>query len=877
MVLRALLVLALLWPVSAAGQTRSGDPSAVLVEQLEQAGAAGSPDAVLALGVTPEASGLRMFAALVAPKPTRFIIKERDRATLQPEGESLLIEVFGEYGSQATITTWRADVVPLAGNGNVRRITEIEELTTVSGLYRLALNPAKQFELRNLTVQATDLSLEIPSGSAFVAETPEGPTAIVLLGRGRMRFAPSDAAERTQVRIFSGEDALATEFDAVFIRVRPGEAGDILPPAALKPVPVVAGDLRRASELFDGYIGQTFNLDLRDLSRDRWSLIPTIGDLIAEVRTRRLGSLTYARSTKDAEDISLFDRRRRRNIAVYASQQKLASRGRFYGEDELVDYDILRQDVEVAFSPDRMWVDGTATLEVRVRAFALATLTLRLAEPLIVRSVVAGEYGRLLHLRVIGQNSVLVNLPATVPRNGVIRLSIVYGGRLEPQQIERESIVLDRQANTQQEELYIPVEPQYVYSNRSYWYPQNTVTDYAISRLRVTVPAEFDVVASGVESGPPAPAPGPVPSGQRARRQFVYEAAQPLRYLACVISRFTKVSTREMLIGAENDPIAAKTVTLNVQANPRQASRARSLGDRAAAIYEFYGRLVGDAPYPAFTLAVTENDLPGGHSPAYFAILNQPLPLAPILWRNDPVAFDGYPPYFLAHEIAHQWWGQAIGWKNYHEQWISEGFAQYFAALYAEHDRGDEVFRGMLRQMRRWSIEQSPQGPIYLGYRLGHIKSEGRVFRAIVYNKGAMVLHMLRRLLGDEKFFGGVRQFYATWKFRKAGTDDFRVAMQKASGTDLTAFFDGWVYGSSVPVLGFSSAVSSSEARIRLEHRGAVMPTPVTVSISYADGSSEELVVAVTERVVERTIALRGTVRAIEANRDNGAVAEIGR
>ncbi len=876
MVLRALLVLALLWPATAVGQTRSADPAAVLVEQLEQAAAAGSPDAVLALGITPEASGLRMFAALAVPKPTRFIIKERDRAARDPDRESLLIEVFGEYDGQATITTWRADLAPGTGDATARRIAEIEELTTVSGLYKLALNPTKQFELRNLTVRGTDLTLDIPSGSAFVAETPEGPTAIVILGRGRMRFAPSDAAERTQVRIFGGDDALATEFEAVFIRVRPGEFVDLIPPAALKPVPVVSGDFRRASEVFDDYIGQTFNLDLRDMSRDRWSLIPTIGDLIAEVRTRRLGSLTYARSTKDPEDISLFDRRRRRNIAVYASPQKLASRGRFYGEDELVDYDVLRQDVEVAFSPDRMWVEGTATLELRVRAFALATLTLRLAEPLTVRSVVAGEYGRLLHLRVIGQNSVLVNMPATIQRNGIIRLTVVYGGRLEPQQIERESIVLDRQG-AQQEELYIPVEPQYVYSNRSYWYPQNTVTDYAISRLRVTVPAEFDVVASGVDSGPPAPAPGPVSPGQRARKLFVYEAAQPLRYLSCVISRFTKVTTREMLIGGEDNPVAAKAVTLNVQANPRQASRARSLAERAESIYKYYGQLIDDAPYPAFTLAVTESDLPGGHSPAYFAILNQPLPLSPIVWRNDPVAFDGYPPYFLAHEIAHQWWGQAVGWKNYHEQWISEGFAQYFAALYAEHDRGGDVFRGMLRQMRRWSIEQSPQGPVYLGYRLGHIKAEGRIFRAIVYNKGAMVLHMLRRLLGDEKFFAGIRQFYAAWKFRKAGTDDFRAAMQKASGTDLAAFFDGWVYGSSVPELGFSSAVTGSEAQIRFEHRGAIIPTPVTVSITYADGSTEELVVAVTERVVERTIPLRGAVRAIEANRDYGAVAEIGR
>jgi hypothetical protein len=875
MILRALLVLALLWPAVSPAQTRSVDPAAALVEQLEQAATAGSPDAVLALGVSPEASGLTMFAALAVPKPTRFIIKERDRAALQPAGESLLIEVFGEYGGQATITTWRLDAVPAGADGTTRRIGAIEELSTISGLYRLEINPAKQFEFRNVTVQATDMTLEIPAGSAFVAETPEGPTAIVLLGRGRMRFAPSDAAERTQVRIFSGDDALTTEFDAVFIRVRPAEFADILPPSSLQPARVDAGDLRRATEIFNEFIGQTFNLDLRDLSRERWSLIPTIGDLVAEVRTRRLGSLTYARSTKDAEDISLFERRRRKNIAVYASAQKLAMRGRFYSEDELVDYDVLRRDVDVAFSPDRMWVEGTATLDIRVRTFALATLTLRLADPLNVRSIVAGEYGRLLYLRVIGQNSVLVNLPATIPRNGTIRLTVTYGGRLEPQQIEREGLVLDQQGGSQvQEEVYIPVEPQYVYSNRSYWYPQNTVTDYAVSRLRIAVPADYDVVASGIERAPPSPIPAAAASGQRPRKQYLYEAPQPVRYLSCIISRFNRVTSREMLVKTDDSPAGATPVTLNVVANPRQVARSRSLADRAAAIFEYYGQLVGDAPFPSFTLAVTENDLPGGHSPAYFAILNQPLPLAPIVWRNDPVAFDGYQPYFLAHEVAHQWWGQGVGWKNYHEQWLSEGFAQYFAALYAERDRGDEVFRGMLRQMRRWSIEQSSQGPVYLGYRLGHIKSDGRVFRAVVYNKGAMVLHMLRRLMGDEKFFTGMRQFYTTWRFRKAGTDDFRQAMEKISGMPLEAFFDGWIYGSSIPVIGFTSAVSGNEAHVRFEHRGAVIPTPVTVTISYADGRSEEQVVAVTDRVVEHTIALRGAVRSIEANRDSASLAE---
>src|SRR6185437_3648652 len=94
--------------------------------------------------------------------------------------------------------------------------------------------------------------------------------------------------------------------------------------------------------------------------------------------------------------------------------------------------------------------------------------------------------------------------------------------------------------------------------------------------------------------------------------------------------------------------------------------------------------LVDDAPYPSATVAVVEDNRPGGHSPAYFAALHELLPGTPITWRNDPASFDNYPDFFLAHELAHQWWGQAVGWRTYHDQWLSEGFAQYFAALYAQ-------------------------------------------------------------------------------------------------------------------------------------------------------------------------------------------------
>jgi hypothetical protein len=899
MLLRVLVALACISAGSAAAhQEPQADPTTTLVLRLEQAAAARDWDAVLELAVDRDEAGIRTFASTIAHPQTRLIIKERDRSRLPSLDERLLIEMFIEYGSESAITTWRMDVTGGTGPDAEPRIAGMEQLTSVTGLYRLELNTAKQFDVRQLRFSAVDLTIDLPAGSAFVAEVSDGPTAVVLLGRGRMQFAPSDPAERTQVRIFSGQEVLSTDFDAVFIRLRPSEFDRFFTAGSLVPRAVDTRDLRRATSVFDEYVGHSLQLDLTDLSRDRWSLVPGYGDLIVEVRTRRLGSLTYTRASKEAEDISFFDRRRRRNIAVYASPQKLATRGRFYSEDDLAEYDVLRYDVDAAFAPERFWVNGTAMLRMRIRTHSLAALTLRLADPLVVRSIVSPEYGRLLHLRVVGQNSVIINFPTTLLRGTDFTLHITYGGRLEPQRIEGEGLTLP--AQDAREPIYIPIERHFLYSNRSYWYPQSTVTDYATARLRIAAPTEFDVIASGTPVGTPEPLPDEsLAPGLRSARLFEFEVDRPARYLSTVISRFTEVSSTSLFIGpparsltgsaaqpdeddgshsiARERDIEAGDVLLQVQANPRQVARARTMAERAASIFEYYGTLMGDAPYPSFTLAVTEGELPGGHSPAYFALVNQPLPLLQSTWRNDPVAFDGYPWFFLAHEIGHQWWGQAVGWKNYHEQWLSEGFAQYFAVLYAGHDRGDDLQASMFRQMRRWSMEQSDQGPVYLGYRLGHIRSDGRVFRALVYNKGAMVLHMLRRLLGDEMFFEGLRRFYTSWQFQKAGTDDLRQTMETVSGMELSAFFDAWIYGSDIPVIGFGSALSETEALVRFEHRAEIAPLPVTVSITYTDGRTEDFIVPVTEKVVERRLPLSGAVRSIDANRDHAALAEIGR
>ncbi len=865
------------------------------------------------------------FDAMVPQGITRVVVKERDRSALPGalpgEGYRLVVEVFIETGPRGRIATWRLDIRRPRGDdigGQPWRILSQDRLASIEGLHRLALHPEKQFAARNLVLNAVDFELRLPSGDVFVAETPEGWTALVLIGDGTMVFQPTPKEERGQLKLFAGVESLETPFTSAFIRVSPFDLEQRLTAAMLEPATFDSRTYRRGLALFEEGLPKSFNLDLSDLSRETWSLLPQPGDFVAEVSTRRFNDLTYARSSGEAEDVTLFQRARKRNIAAYASEEKLQSRGRFFNEDDLVDYDVIDYEIDTSFYPDREWLEGRTRLRLRAKE-SVSVLMLRFAESLNVSSVMSDQFGRLLFLRVRNQNTLLVNLPAPVARDFPITLTIAYAGRLERQRAQEESIDLGEaaastatdQRNPQPDDIpFVPAEPKWLFSNRNYWYPQNQVTDYATARVQITVPYEYQVVASGIlDPFSPAAAVGaPVENSSRVipRMAYSFTTPQPVRYLAFLVSKMSRVDAATVALDIEAPPASEpdmrgahtlqqqinrlnqiatatppiggrNTVQLSVDSNKRQEARSRDALVTGAEIFRLYSGLLGDAPYGALTLAMVEDDLPGGHAPGYFAMINNPPPVSAFNWRNDPAAFPGFPEFFLAHELAHQWFGQAVGWKNYHEQWLSEGFAQYMAALYAKERRGETAFRDVLRQFRRWAISDSDQGPVYLGYRLGHIKGESRVFRAIVYNKGAGVLHMLRRLIGDEAFFGGLRRFYADNRFKKAGTDDLRKAMETASSRDLGRFFERWIYDNEVPRLRFSSSIEGQELVVRLEQSGDIFDVPVTVGVTYADGKTAEFLVIADRAASEARFPLAGAVRSVEPNVDDAALAHFER
>ena len=848
---------------------------AALYARLEQALVAGESSQVLAL-VSPAAAAnadrLSAFAqSQTYLRAVRAVVRERDRAAIDDANEGagvrLLLEVFAEYaGGQAAARTWSIDASRTPADG-VWRLDDAEALSSADGLYRLALDPNKQFRVRDLTVRAEDLLITFPSGVAYATTASDGETGLVVLGDGTMQFTPKPAIEQGQLRIFSGDTELRAPIGATFLRYNPADRNEHIS-GALTEEPVSVSTLRRAQAVFDEEIGKSFGIELGDLSRERWSLVPPIGDFLAEIRTKgRFGTLTYVRSGGEAEDISVFQRARRRNIAVYSSTHRLKTRGsRSFSEDDEADYDVTHYSITSTIDPDRQTIDGRAEMRLTVRAPAIGTLTLRLAESLNIYGVVGDNgLGRLLALRVRGQSSVLVNLPRTLVRGTTVTLTVAYGGRLAGASPDREAVAVQQDAAIH-EEFALTAEPRLVYSNRSYWYPQSPVTDYATGVLRLTVPDKRACVASGM---PASGNPVRVTTPRGASLRYVFLINQPARYFSTVVSRLGLASDAEVS--------APAPVSVAVQANPRQMGRGRALSSQAAAILAVYGDVLGDYPYRTLTLAAVDDPLPGGHSPAYFALVNQPLPATKFTWANDPVAFEGYPQFFLAHEIAHQFWGGAIGWESYHEQWISEGFAQYFALLYAERSLDAERVEDIRRKLRTTATAYGDQGAIWLGYRLGHLQDDGRVFRALVYNKSALVLHMLRRWVGDDAFFRGLRALYAQSRYSKIGTRHVQHAFENESGQDLTRFFESWIRSADTPRLRASYEASGGSVSVRIDQLGPVMDVPVTVSVIYPSGAAEDHLVKLSEGSTFVTLPASGPVRSIELNRDEQALVVVER
>jgi aminopeptidase N len=158
--------------------------------------------------------------------------------------------------------------------------------------------------------------------------------------------------------------------------------------------------------------------------------------------------------------------------------------------------------------------------------------------------------------------------------------------------------------------------------------------------------------------------------------------------------------------------------------------------------------------------------------------------------------------WLTAHELAHQWFGDLVTCRDWGDLWLNEGFAMFFQALYFEHARGDAEYQHLLASM----------ADIYFAESRGRkrpVASEQQPNYALMdnnttYDKGALVMHMLRRKLGDQKFFTGLNRYLAKFRLQPVVTRDLTATLSETAGIDLEPFFQQWVYRPGHPVLEYT-------------------------------------------------------------------------
>lgn len=863
------LVMGATGAIRPAGLLAQPDAVTHLLADLETALASGDPTRLTALespSLSPDTANGIARSVVAGPDAT-VTVRERARRPTA-EGTEVLADIFLGHGQRARVVTWRIHTRP-TGDGRAI-IAELDEQGSLTDLLKLTLDATHQFAVHNLVFRATDFTLAMSSGTAFLAQADDGVTAIVLHGRGNAHFAPPDRAEQGQLQAFAHQSELAVDVSDFFIRLSPAEFSTRVAQGALIPVTVNPDASTAAREVFDEFSPLTYGIDLRDLGQNGWSFEPSAGNVVVEFKARRLGWLTYARSPSEFEDVTLFKRAGSKLVSSYASAERLATRGRFYDENANATYLVEHYDLDVTFDPLRRHLRGRASMTIRVLSDTVSSLTIRLNDSLIVSSVTAPGADRLLAVRLSSQNRVLITLPGVIPRGADLTLDITYSGRLGPSPFDREALEPGDQDVNQGTDFRPDPEPVWIYSGRDAWYPEAESFDHSTATMRFQVPAEYDVVASGTLTRSSVGAPSASGPGARTS-EFV--ADRPIRYIACAISRFAPVMSVPATVaglapkpdaaGDRQTPSGPASINVNVVATPRSTNQARALSARVSDILHFYSTLVGDAPYSSFTLATVDDNVLGGHSPAYLTVLRERLPTSQVNWRSDSVAFDQVPYFLLAHEIGHQWWGQAVGWNNYHEQWLSEGLAQYFAVLYAGATQGPSTMRDLLSEMRSSVLDIPEAGPIALGNRLGRLTNDPSMFRVILYNKSALVLDMLRRLIGDKPFYAGLTRFYRAHRFATAGTDDLTRAFQSETTVPLNPFFDTWILNSGIPEARVLTQVDAGgqSATIRVEPVGPPADFPLTIAVQYANGTTDDVTIPVIDSQVTRQIALKGPVR----------------
>jgi aminopeptidase N len=225
-----------------------------------------------------------------------------------------------------------------------------------------------------------------------------------------------------------------------------------------------------------------------------------------------------------------------------------------------------------------------------------------------------------------------------------------------------------------------------------------------------------------------------------------------------------------------------------------------------------------------------------------------------IFYSENSVTGKGNAESLIAHEVAHQWFGDSVTEDDWHHVWLSEGFATYLTSVFMEVNYGKERLAREMNSDREQVIKyylKSPRPVIDTT-----VTNLMRLLNANSYQKGAWVLHMLRHELGDDMFWKGMRSFYEKYRNKNALTEDFEKVMEEAGRKDLTDFFHQWLHMSGQPDLKITKKPSHLKGftEITIEQmQQSLFRFPLELLINSQEGASRKNI-QISEKVTKISV-----------------------
>ncbi len=696
------------------------------------------------------------------------------------------------YAIEREETGWHVDQVQSLGEPRI--------------LYKLHLPTDRTLRARSVEVKHHDISVTFQDAVCFFDNLPDMDTALIIVGEGRVHFAPSHPREQHQLDLLYNKPYIEDRLEYLYLRMSPAffRTSILIDPEENDADSVSQAELNHAYSLFTKHYSRSFTVR-NSLTKDLFSVLPQGQEAILEFKGQKIGDITYVYSPFSQEEINFYQWKQERILNLYSPTLPDGQKRLFISFGQK--YDVIHYDIDLDFKPDQYFFAGKAKVRVEAKVGQLDSLKFKLNPNLEILRIRDESNRDLYYTEDKLRETVYIYFLEPYARGQTAFMEIYYRGTIDPPPVStdviRTSQITERISfsNLRLNTL--------LYSRSSYWYPAPDEIDYFTARIKIITPPDFKVISNGVLQNQYSlqNLENVEDVGTVGNSVHVFEAQKPVKYLSFVVGR---LSLREQ---------TQEPVLLNYYRGSQTMPAGWDIFSGAREILEYFETLFGEFPFEKLSIIRRIWGSTGGHSPASFIVLNDLPELIAQNMRpvpNSPVDLSNWHEYFLAHEIAHQWWGQGLAGKSYRDQWLSEGMAQFAAMRYLRQKYGEKAFSKILEKFSKGTVKASKWGGITMGSRISFF--DFAAYQTVVYNKAALVMNMLQDMLGEETFSSNLRRFFNRNKYSVATTPAFFHFFEEIAPMDLKVFFDQWFNSHLLPevVVTYTTRTASDGFRLQV-------------------------------------------------------------